>query len=322
MFKKELIKIGITDNWILKEAIKAAKKAKKSSKRTEDILNKLYRLKENPESFIRHKIYKKAARLLMRQKLIKESINLKKKPVPYKIWGSDIEDGALNQMNNACMLPVAFKGALMPDAHLGYGLPIGGVLATKNAIIPYAVGMGIACRMKLSVLDIGLDFFKNHKDRFRLAINKVTRFGVGSEYQKKRNRKKHKVMDMDWKFCKFIKYRKDKAWKQLGTSGSENHFAEFGNLIVKNVIRGKGNVESLNSASHGAGRLMSRKAAKKRFCREDIHTILKQKEIELISAGLDEIPLAYKDIQNVMDAQKDLVEVMATYYPKLVKMAP
>ncbi len=60
-------------------------------------------------------------------------------------------------MRNACQLPVAVAGALMPDAHVGYGLPIGGVLATDNAVIPYAVGVDIACRMKLTVLDIPLD---------------------------------------------------------------------------------------------------------------------------------------------------------------------
>ena len=54
-------------------------------------------------------------------------------------------------MANACALPVAVAGALMPDAHVGYGLPIGGVLATDNAVIPYAVGVDIACRMKLTV---------------------------------------------------------------------------------------------------------------------------------------------------------------------------
>ena len=56
-------------------------------------------------------------------------------------------------MANACALPVAVAGALMPDAHVGYGLPIGGVLATENAVIPYAVGVDIACRMKLTVFD-------------------------------------------------------------------------------------------------------------------------------------------------------------------------
>src|SRR5438105_14807696 len=73
---------------------------------------------------------------------------------PYNIWGSDLEPDAVQQLKNACQLPVAVSGALMPDAHVGYGLPIGGVLATDDAVIPYAVGVDIACRMKMTVLDL------------------------------------------------------------------------------------------------------------------------------------------------------------------------
>ena len=70
---------------------------------------------------------------------------------PYRIWGTGLEDAALEQMRNACKLPGAVSGALMPDAHVGYGLPIGGVLATQESVIPYAVGVDIACRMKMTV---------------------------------------------------------------------------------------------------------------------------------------------------------------------------
>ena len=63
----------------------------------------------------------------------------------------------MQQLKNACKLPVAVSGALMPDAHVGYGLPIGGVLATHDAVIPYAVGVDIACRMKLTVLDLPVE---------------------------------------------------------------------------------------------------------------------------------------------------------------------
>ena len=75
-------------------------------------------------------------------------------PVKYRQWGEGLEHEAVMQMEKACLLPVAVAGALMPDAHVGYGLPIGGVLATDNAVIPYAVGVDIACRMKMTVLDI------------------------------------------------------------------------------------------------------------------------------------------------------------------------
>src|ERR1019366_8913544 len=75
-------------------------------------------------------------------------------PVKYRQWGEGLEHDAIMQMEKACLLPVSVAGALMPDAHVGYGLPIGGVLATENAVIPYAVGVDIACRMKMTVLDL------------------------------------------------------------------------------------------------------------------------------------------------------------------------
>ena len=92
-------------------------------------------------------------------------------------------------MQRACALPVAVAGALMPDAHVGYGLPIGGVLATDNAVIPYAVGVDIACRMKLSVLDLPLKILRTARgmDRLRRAISVETRFGVGATFKNRRN---------------------------------------------------------------------------------------------------------------------------------------
>ena len=67
-------------------------------------------------------------------------------PLAFQIWGAEgIDEGAVNQMKNSLRLPVAVAGALMPDAHIGYGLPIGGVLATQDSVIPYAVGVDIAC---------------------------------------------------------------------------------------------------------------------------------------------------------------------------------
>ena len=101
----------------------------------------------------------------------------------------------MRQMANACRLPVAVAGALMPDAHVGYGLPIGGVLATKNAVIPYAVGVDIACRMKLSVLDLPVSALVAEQARLSNALQRETRFGIGATFSSKRN---HDVMDADW----------------------------------------------------------------------------------------------------------------------------
>ena len=88
------------------------------------------------------------------------------------------------------------------------------------------------------------------------------------------------------------------------------------------VVSGKGNPDSLDSASHGAGRAMSRKAANEKFNWKDVNRFLKQQGVTLISAGLDEVPMAYKNIREVMAAQKDLVTILGQFDPKLVKMAP
>ena len=70
----------------------------------------------------------------------------------YKIYGQQyIDPEAINQMDTAMKLPITVKGAQMADAHVGYGLPIGGVVAVYNAVMPYGVGMDIGCRMCLSV---------------------------------------------------------------------------------------------------------------------------------------------------------------------------
>jgi tRNA-splicing ligase RtcB len=383
-------------------------------------------------------------------------------PVKYRQWGQGLELEAVMQMEKACLLPVAVAGALMPDAHVGYGLPIGGVLATDNAVIPYAVGVDIACRMKMTVLDLPVRDLEQKQDRLTRAIEAETRFGVGASFQ---HRRQHEVLDADWRVSPVTQQYKDRAWSQLGTSGSGNHFVEFGlftahgpiqglapgtyvallshsgsrgtgaavcdhysklafaqfkdlpselkrlawlsldshegreywaamqlmgryaaanhalihrhiaenlgaqvlldlenhhnfawkerhliggverEVIVHRkgatpagrgvlgiipgsmaspgfVVSGKGNAESLNSASHGAGRAMSRKAANARFNWKDVNHFLKQAQVTLISAGLDEVPMAYKNIREVMAAQQDLVTVLGQFDPRLVKMAP
>src|SRR5262245_4192517 len=109
---------------------------------------------------------------------------------PFPIWGTDLDPQSLEQMRNARSLPVSVAAALMPDAHVGYGVPIGGVLATRGAVIPYAVGVDIACRMKLSVLDIPPEALDKQHERDRLAeaIETQTRFGVGAEFRGRERR--------------------------------------------------------------------------------------------------------------------------------------
>lgn len=101
----------------------------------------------------------------------------------FPIFGlQHIEAGALAQMKTAMELPIAVAGALMPDAHQGYGLPIGGVLATTaNTIIPYAVGVDIACRMCLSIFDLPAGTVDMEKDKLKNLLSQHTHFGMGSK---------------------------------------------------------------------------------------------------------------------------------------------
>ncbi len=389
---------------------------------------------------------------------------------PWRQWGENLEATAVQQMANACALPVSVAGALMPDAHVGYGLPIGGVLATERAVIPYAVGVDIACRMKLTVYDRKANTLAGQRDRLANILESETRFGMGASFKQRRE---HDVLDEDWSISPVTDRLRDKAWAQLGTSGSGNHFVEFGEFLITpeqaaelaksgtviepgeylallshsgsrgtgaqvceyysrramslhddlpkelkhlawlsldqadgqeywaamnlmgqyaaanhalihryiarkvgaNVIldvenhhnfawkerhvvngeerevivhrkgatpagagvlgiipgsmaspgflvRGKGEPESLTSASHGAGRVMSRTKAMQSFTWSAVKKLLAERGVDLLSAGLDEVPGVYKDIHTVMAAQTDLVDVLGTFQPRLVKMCP
>src|SRR3954471_14673567 len=156
-------------------------------------------------------------------------------PLKYHQWGEGLESEAIAQMEKACMLPVSVAAALMPDAHVGYGLPIGGVLATENSVIPYAVGVDIACRMKMTVLDIPLTALADDSSRLANALERETRFGIGAAF---RSPRRHDVMDLDWRVTPLTARLRDRAWTQLGTSGSGNHFVEFGELTVMNQAAG------------------------------------------------------------------------------------
>ena len=86
------------------------------------------------------------------------------------------------------------------------------------------------------------------------------------------------------------------------------------------IVKGKGNAESLNSASHGAGRLFSRRKCKESFTQSEIKKVLKANEVSLIGGNIDEAPMAYKDINKVMANQTELVDVLGTFTPKIVRM--
>jgi tRNA-splicing ligase RtcB len=128
----------------------------------EAILEKLDAVRSTPAEYLSDPAVSLLAQECLRRELDAAPANpddapfitseLRDEPLDYAVWGvQGIDAGAIEQMNNALRLPVSVAGALMPDAHVGYGLPIGGVLATKDAVIPYAVGVDIACGMRLSI---------------------------------------------------------------------------------------------------------------------------------------------------------------------------
>src|ERR1700733_8838344 len=178
----------------------------------------------NPSGFVEDPLRQEFARALL-----KAPPPPRAEPVKYRQWGEGLEHEAVMQMEKACLLPVSVAGALMPDAHVGYGLPIGGVLATENAVIPYAVGVDIACRMKLTVYDRKGNTLAGQRDRLANILEDETRFGMGCSFKQRRD---HDVMDEDWSVSPVTERRRDKAWFQLGTSGSGNHFVEFGEFTA------------------------------------------------------------------------------------------
>ena len=447
MNARTFARLGVPRGAAMAAAGTAVRLARQAGIPKRDIPPLIEAVVENPEDYLQDEFFAELAAAMLNQQAAQTSFVPRLQPAPYRIWGEGLDHNAVQQIENAVQLPVAVRGALMPDAHLGYGLPIGGVLATHNAVIPYAVGVDIACRMKMSVLDMSPHTLKAEQKRFINVLKYETRFGMGVAFQRG-ERRDHEVMEADWRISPVTTRLKDKAWTQLGTSGSGNHFVEFGMLEVLNealglpkgvylallshysklamdlrpelpkqlrhlawldlksdagqeywaamelmgqyaqanhacihkhvvqalkakvlldienhhnfawkevhdgelvivhrkgatpagegvigiipgsmgapgyVVRGKGNAASLNSAAHGAGRRMSRRQAMKSFTWHEVNKYLRDRDVTLISAGLDEVPMAYKDIETVMAAQSDLVEKLARFDPRLVKMAP
>jgi RNA-splicing ligase RtcB len=184
----------------------------------------------SPEAFALLERVRAEVVLQRRQEAERQAvIRALEQPRPYAAWGPDlVDDAARQQMDNAMRLPVSVAGALMPDAHVGYGLPIGGVLATEGAVIPYAVGVDIACRMKLSVFPVGEAHLARYRQDLVGAIQRETAFGTGSGGL----RRSHPVLeDRRWREGPaLLRPLHDKAVAQLGSSGGGNHFVEWGLL--------------------------------------------------------------------------------------------
>ena len=97
--------------------------------------------------------------------------------------GTDIPYNAIEQMNEVMRIPPAEDGALMPDAHQGYAMPIGGVVGLDNAVSPSFVGYDIACRMTLSLLDLAPEELISKQTDIAYHMKQVSSFGLGSMFE-------------------------------------------------------------------------------------------------------------------------------------------
>ena len=463
---RDLVERGWPQDRVIGIALEAAMKLQETGMDEDAILRELEKARVTPASGVDEALVPLAEEWeSVRAAEGVPADELREEAIPYGVWGPDlIEKNTVAQMEGAMRLPVSVGGALMPDAHLGYGLPVGGVLATEDAVIPWAVGVDIGCRMRLSVFDVSPDLLNARTDDLADVLLRNTNFGAGSKYKEGR-RPEHEVLDDPaWETTRFLKGLKDTGRAQLGTSGSGNHFVEWGvfealesgmdeesafepgrtylallshsgsrgvgfkianryskiakqkhprlhktvadlawldltseegeeywismnlagsfasanhavihdkvakalgedflakfenhhNFLWKEewngrealvhrkgatpagpgvmgvipgsmgdpgyVVRGRGNEGSLNSASHGAGRLMSRTAAFKSIPEERWRSYLAERRVTLIGGSLDEAPQAYKDIGAVINLQGDLVDLVGRFTPKIVRM--
>lgn len=151
--------------------------------------------------------------------------NREENKVPIKSWCPEIEEGALEQAKNLSKLPFVFKHiALMPDCHQGYGMPIGGVIATKDVIIPNAVGVDIGCGVGLietpfTINDIDLPTLKEIMGKIRKTIP------LGFNHHKEAQ--SEEFMPINKEYSKLIESEMNSARKQIGTLGGGNHFIEI-----------------------------------------------------------------------------------------------
>tara|TARA_R110000850_G_scaffold93687_1_gene198142 strand:- start:488 stop:1999 length:1512 start_codon:yes stop_codon:yes gene_type:complete len=455
---KDLLEIGFESGKSLGVTLDVVRKGYKNS-HWDDVTPELKKMLSDPESFLNHKTLGRAAETLIVKEVFTDLVSINEDSVDYDVYGREgIEKGAFDQIDWATKLPVAIQGALMPDAHKGYGLPIGGVLATEGTIIPYGVGVDIGCRMCLTVYDTGSDFISGNREFLSDVLKKNAFFGINGNDTVLEHEVLDSINETDVVFARNLI---DKAQAQLGTSGGGNHFIDFGHVDITDVdnefgleigryfgilshsgsrgfgakisneyteramnscvlpsqvkylawldmnsqdgheywiamnlagdyasachekmheriskalgieevgrvenhhnfawkemvngkeaivhrkgatpagegvmgiipgsmvskgyiVRGKGNPNSLSSASHGAGRLHSRTKCKELFNKEAVAATLRNAEVTLIGGGLDEAPDAYKDIDTVMSYQNNLVDVVGSFTPQVVRMA-
>lgn len=225
---KDLDRIGFTRNVSKSVAITTASQHFKHATRDE-LLELFQKVKAAPEEFLSDAVLHTLAFTFMDKQPEKRFrvFSLKEEAAAMKIYGrSQIEHAAILQMETALRLPVSRQGALMPDAHNGFGLPIGGVLAAENAVIPFGVGVDIGCRMALSVFDLPEKYIAHHHHELKLALRERTHFGMDGALEFPQE---HEVLDSPlFNETPLLKKLHGKAVRQLGSSGGGNHFVEFG----------------------------------------------------------------------------------------------
>ncbi len=164
-------------------------------------------------------------------------VTLAAQPGPYTLYGTPgvhFEHGVIDQMDMVARLPVYVAGAVLPDAHPGYALPIGGVAALHRAVSPYGVGVDIACRMCMTIFaDLPPAELRDRREALLEDLSSETRFGFESWGQQPRQ---HAVIDDPlWQDQHLpLKRHHQRARAQLGTSGGGNHFAD---LVVGRVVQ-------------------------------------------------------------------------------------
>ncbi|WP_405790133.1 RtcB family protein [Streptomyces sp. NBC_00029] len=377
--------------------------------------------------------------------------------VPIRMWTdpASVEDSAMQQLHNVATLPWIKGLAVMPDVHYGKGATVGSVIAMKDAVCPAAVGVDIGCGMSAVKTSLTANDLPGDLSGLRSKIERAIPVGAGMHREAVDPSRLYGFSEAGfgdlWERFDYVtdavKFRRDRAMRQMGTLGQGNHFCEvcidssgsvwlmlhsgsrnIGNelaafhigvarglshneglvdrdlavflaatpemdayrndlfwaqeyakynravmmslfkevfrkefrkakvsfdreischhnyvaeerydgmdlLVTRKgairagsgdygiipgsmgtgsyIVKGLGNEKSFNSASHGAGRKMSRTAAKKRFSARDLAEQTKGVECRKDSGVVDEIPGAYKSIEQVIDQQTDLVQVVA-----------
>ena len=228
---KELSKLGYTNNVARSLAIELVAKHCKHHTQ-EEIIRLLQDIAQSPEKHKEDTIWGKLAEVLAPTKVETTTYELRESPLPYTIYGKDhIDQLSISQMEMAMRLPFTLSGALMPDGCAGYGLPIGGVLATTDdVVIPYAVGKDIACRMSLTILDAGIDFIEKNHDKAIEALQNNTAFGFDAILPFKQY---HPLLDKsEFRDIPLLHDLRSKAVRQFGSSGKGNHFVDICEVIL------------------------------------------------------------------------------------------